>query len=189
MTIEQLRREVVRCARGYAPDPVLRDAFDAYDKARDAANKPTFEGDEAEVREWLQSWLNVSSPGPKAIRALLDAKDAEIEYERELARCRKNGREVAKKERDAALSRAEQAEVALAERDAAIVEACRRADEPETPDWISEPLRPFLPAKPADPLAEIVTDLWDFDHRAAAELRAAIERAGGVKAVFGEVGE
>lgn len=122
---EALRREVVceilsRAAlpgywsERYAEFGPVVEAFDALRDHYQA--RPTFEGDEAEVREWLP-WIRdncVSMPGNKAILdqalALLDAKDAEIEYQRELARCRKNGREVAKSERDEALARAERAE-------------------------------------------------------------------------------
>lgn len=207
MSIEQLRREVVLAIMRSPPGPeyivakyvTVRDAFDAYVKARDAASKPTFEGDEAEVRKRLAARSTVrdefgiahplvNPDGPKAL-ALLDAKDAEIAESHQLQELAKregvsetiqridlltggDGEyrystdsqrncpdEAAMETRivkrlNEALSRAEQAEAALAERDAAIVEAVRRCDDGWAKAYIVDPLRPFLPAKPVDPLVE-----------------------------------
>lgn len=205
MTIEQLRREVIREVRWYSntrtPDQIsrvtsVRAAFDAYDKAVIAANKPTFEGDEAEVRKWFRAMPDVGL-AHQAL-ALLDAKDAEIagltgpwspaERWKAIAEGEVEARVDIQVSFDAALSRAEQAEAALAERDAAIVEAVDALQRGK-PCGAHAKLVPFLPAKPAvDPLIAVLTEaLQDaIGPKDALAVRAAIERAGGVKAVFGE---
>lgn len=219
MTIEQLRREVVLAIMRSPPGPeyivakyvTVRAAFDAYDKTVIAANKPTFEGDEAEVRRWLTSWTMDANKlsGLKAL-ALLDAKDARIaeltEQVNEANRASLSfGNQCA-----AAVAKARDLEAALAEERKAMSEAASYAiedlrewlvnypdayDRDTTEQAITTLSRFILPAKPAvDPLVgcleqALMTDTKDGTARLTSNLRAAIERAGGVKAVFGEGGE
>lgn len=120
--------------------PIKPDVFAATYEPADA-NKPTFEGDEAEVRRRIGDIFGGRGDGTydEALEVLaitlglLDAKDAEIDRLLET----------------------------LADRDAAIVEAVRRADRY---DWstacfeIVYPLRPFLPAPEpvSDPLDSLI---------------------------------
>lgn len=214
MSIEQLRREVVEAITNVVRSNILavdftitveavRAAFDAYDKAVIAANKPTFEGDEAEVRNALKCCrTNTLNRGSwewgiydKAL-ALLDAKDAEIAEWRKLETATADAR-------DSALSRAEQAEAALAEERKAMSEAASYAiedlrewlvnypdayDRDTTEQAITTLSRFVLPAKPAvDPLVGVLEAAgYAVFPEDLEKVRAAIERAGGVKAVFGE---
>lgn len=119
-------------------------------EAVDGSARPTFEGDEAEVRKEIADIAAMTYEGHwshKAL-ALLDAKDERLASaakwndlyanarDEALARAEKEAAYATElhekltevyRQRDEEIVRAERAEQALADRDAAIVEACRRA--------------------------------------------------------------
>ena len=195
MTEDQLRREVVRVIATDFSWPeatgelsALPEVIRAFDALRDHYQaRPTFEGDEAEVRKRLAARSTVrdefgiahplvNPDGPKAL-ALLDAKDAEIARLNASDVRMSNTADQFLRERDEALARAERAERALADRDAAIepfktfasfaVDADgwkSRIGHERICDWFGpSDFKPFLPAPEpvSDPLVEEAREIWN----------------------------
>lgn len=154
-------------------------------------DRPTFEGDEAEVRKWLRVLSELGAGQSTQALALLNAKD-------DMLKKTEDALDAMSRDYAEALAAKERAEQALADRNVAIVEAVRllSAVEDTSPDAdaifaAKRRLKPFLPAPEpvSDPLVEAYMEHADSsltEEEAAgyvAELRQAIARRDG-KVVF-----